>query len=141
MSRERPAALGSIMSTQCPTPRPALNPAALPCPATRVAAITRVETRITAGRGIAREECTGNSAQYQLPVFNFAPTWDQFYDAPRLRSKNPALARHPGNASHSARRPALRRTKAVIRGAFRGASCIQGSASITAMSPSPSLSK
>jgi hypothetical protein len=58
-----------------------------------------------------------------------------------MRSKNPALARHPGNASHSARRPALRRTKAVIRDAFRGASCNQGSASITAMSPSPSLSK
>jgi hypothetical protein len=51
-----------------------------------------------------------------------------------MRSNNPALARHPGNprvALHSARRPALRRTKAVIR----GASCNQGSASITAMSP------
>jgi hypothetical protein len=33
--------------------------------------------------------------------------------------------------------PALRRTKVVIP----GASCNQGSASITAMSPSPSLSK
>jgi len=111
-----------------------------------MAAITRVETRITAGRGIAREECTGNVAQYQVSVLNFAPTWDQFYDALRRRhvlQKSRGL-RHPGNprvALHSARRPALRRTKAVIRGEFRGASCNQGSASITAMSPSPSLSK
>jgi hypothetical protein len=40
----------------------------------REAAITRVETRITASRGISREECTGNAAQYQLSVFNFART-------------------------------------------------------------------
>jgi hypothetical protein len=80
-------------------------------------------------------------------VFNFARTLELIYLnldlAPRatvMRSKNPALARHPGNpraALHSARTPALRRTKVVIR----GASCNQGSASITAMSPSPSLSK
>jgi hypothetical protein len=40
--------------------------------------ITRVETRITAVRGIAREERTGNVAQYQASVFNFAPNLDQF---------------------------------------------------------------
>jgi hypothetical protein len=51
-----------------------------PCHSPSVAAITRVETRIAAGRGIARgERATGNAAQYLASVFNFAPTWDQFH--------------------------------------------------------------
>ena len=62
--------------------------------------------------------------------------WNQFYDAPRRR----ASSGKPRVASQSARRAALRRTKTVVRGTFRGASCNQGSARITAMSPSPSLS-
>ena len=41
------------------------------CPAPRMAAITRRGTRIAGA-------CAGNAANYQTPVFNFAPTWDQF---------------------------------------------------------------
>jgi hypothetical protein len=45
-----------------------------------LAAITRRRTRIAAVRGIARgERATGNTAQYQALVFNFAPTWESIY--------------------------------------------------------------
>jgi phosphatidylserine/phosphatidylglycerophosphate/cardiolipin synthase-like enzyme len=36
------------------------------------------ETRIAAGRWHYPREVTGNAAQYQVSVFNFAPSWDQF---------------------------------------------------------------
>jgi hypothetical protein len=42
------------------------------CPAPRMAAITRRGTRIAGA-------CAGNAANYQTPVFNFAPTWESIY--------------------------------------------------------------
>jgi hypothetical protein len=78
---------------RCPNPgavRRARRPTHLGAAACKLAAITRVETRIAAVRGIAREERTGNATQYQASVFNFAPTLKSIYlnldlDAPPCR--------------------------------------------------------
>jgi hypothetical protein len=58
----------------------------------RMAAITRLETRIAAGRGIAREERTGNAAQYQASVNSVSGDQYLYLDA---NGRGPQWAQPP----------------------------------------------
>jgi hypothetical protein len=62
----------------------------------RMAAITRLETRIAAGRGIAREERTGNAAQYQASVNSVSGDQYLYLDA---NGRGPQWAQPPRRAA------------------------------------------